>query len=72
MGSLTKVVGTCEGGPCPTAFRTESGDWIFQGFKVLDPKTLEELNLPENETAIRLPDSFVQQLFERLLRERVA
>lgn len=69
---LIKMAGTCEGGPCPTVFRSTTGGWIIQGPTVTDPATLAELDLPDHETAVRLPDSVVEQLIERLLRERIA
>jgi hypothetical protein len=72
MGDLIKMAGTCEGGPCPTVFRKTSGGWVFQGPTVTDPATLSELNLPEHEAAVFLPDLVVEQLFERVLRERIA
>ncbi len=72
MGDLIRMAGTCESGPCPTVFRKASGGWVFQGPRVTDPAMLSELILPEHETAVILPDSVVEALFERVLHERLS
>lgn len=72
MGDLVKMAADCEGGTCPTIFRKTSGGWVFRGPTVTDVSTLAELSLPAHESAVLLPDSIVEQLLERLRRERIA
>ena len=44
-----------DGDTCPTLWRTEAGTLIVQGFPVIDPETLRQLNLPEGEMAVEVP-----------------
>lgn len=43
----------------PTVYRTDRGSWIVQGWMVGDPKVLAEMNLPDGETAVEIPDRIV-------------
>jgi hypothetical protein len=53
---LTRLVGDCEDGTCPTVWAIdESGDVIVQGYKVGDAEALDTMALPETETAVRIP-----------------
>jgi hypothetical protein len=40
----------------PTVYRTDRGSWIVQGWVVTDPAALAEMNIPEGETAVEIPD----------------
>ena len=46
-----------DGDTCPTLWRTDTGTWIVQGFAVTDPEVLGQLNLPEGEMAVEVPDA---------------
>ncbi|QDO20058.1 hypothetical protein FNV65_20560 [Streptomyces sp. S1A1-8] len=59
---LTKVASNCESGPCPTVWDTNTTDVIVQGFKVDDPEALETMQLPDNETAVRIPIELLRQV----------
>jgi hypothetical protein len=40
----------------PTVYRTDRDSWIVQGWVVTDPGALAEMNIPEGETAVEIPD----------------
>lgn len=46
-----------DGDTCPTLWRTATGTLIVQGYPVTDPETLRQLNLPEGEMAVEVPDA---------------
>jgi hypothetical protein len=46
----------------PTVWRTDRGTWVVQGWVVSDAGALAQLNLPEGETAVEIPDRIVQFL----------
>jgi hypothetical protein len=58
---LSRVAGTCEGGPCPTMYATDTGELVVQGSIVDDPEALAVLALPANETAVRVPVELIRQ-----------
>jgi hypothetical protein len=45
----------CTGGTCPTAYLTEKGTAVVQGYAVDDPEVLAQLGLPAGETAVEVP-----------------
>ena len=50
---------------CPTAFATDRGTYILQGWKVTDEGALAELRrrgLPEHETAVEIPAALLRHL----------
>lgn len=65
---LTELVSTCENGPCPTVYATDTGEFIVQGFKVDDAEALATMGMPDTETAVRIP----MELIRRLVREHLA
>ena len=45
----------CSGGTCPTAYLTDQGTAVIQGYVVDDPAALAQLGLPAGETAVEVP-----------------
>ena len=62
---LTKVAGTCQGGTCPTIYRTERGTFVVQGYTVTDTR---DLALQAHETAVEVPAALVEDLARALAR----
>lgn len=44
----------------PTVYRTDRGSWVVQGWVVADPETLAQMNIPEGETCVEIPDRMLQ------------
>ncbi|MGW4807395.1 hypothetical protein [Kitasatospora sp. NPDC004272] len=60
---LTRLVGECEKGTCPTVYGVDgTGDLIVQGCVVEDPEALEAIRLPDGEAAVRVPASLIRRL----------
>jgi hypothetical protein len=50
---------------CPTAFATNHGTYVVQGWKVTDPTALAEMRrrgLPDHETAVEIPAALLKHL----------
>ncbi|MFI8371171.1 hypothetical protein [Streptomyces sp. NPDC085466] len=63
---LVKLSGDpdCKNGTCPTLWaRTETGDYVVQGYVVTDPAELAQLDLPAGETAVRVPAAVLEEYF---------
>jgi hypothetical protein len=43
----------------PTLFKTDRDSWLVQGWAVTDPAALAEMNIPEGETVVEIPDRLV-------------
>jgi hypothetical protein len=54
---------SCKNGTCPTLWGTENGDYVVQGYVIIDPERLAELNLPEGETAVVIPATVLEGYF---------
>ena len=52
---LIATTGGCAGGDCPTAYLTDRGTAVVQGYVITDPEALAQLNLPAGETAVEIP-----------------
>jgi hypothetical protein len=61
--TLKKLASDCREGPCPTLWRTENGRYIVQGFKVVTPERLAQLDLPEAETAVEVSAELLEGYF---------
>ncbi|MQA61619.1 MAG: hypothetical protein GEU86_08990 [Actinophytocola sp.] len=49
----------CPGGNCPTTYghpRLPTGISVVQGYRVTDPVILADLNIPEGEDVVAVPD----------------
>ena len=44
----------------PTVYRTDRGSWLVQGWVVTDSEALPQMNIPDGETAVEIPDRIVQ------------
>ncbi|MGW3045790.1 hypothetical protein ACWC9T_38595 [Kitasatospora sp. NPDC001159] len=62
MVKLTRLAGECEKGTCPTVYAVDgTGDLIVQGYVVDDAEALQSLQLPDGETAVRIPASLIRR-----------
>jgi hypothetical protein len=43
----------------PTLYRTDRGSWVVQGWVVTDRDALAQMDIPEGETAVEIPDRMV-------------
>lgn len=43
----------------PTLYRTDRGSWVVQGWLVTDPEALAQMNIPEGESCVEIPDRLV-------------
>lgn len=48
----------------PTVYRTDTDSWVVQGWAVNDPEALSQMNIPEGETCVEIPDRMLQ-FFEK-------
>ncbi|WP_280212542.1 hypothetical protein [Nocardia cyriacigeorgica] len=46
----------------PTLYKTPTG-WIVQGWKVTDPDILAQMDIPEGESCVEIPDRLVPYFF---------
>jgi len=46
----------------PTVYRTDRDTWIIQGWIVTDPEAISQMEIPEGETAVEIPDRIVHYL----------
>jgi hypothetical protein len=44
----------------PTVYRTDRGSWLVQGWVVTDSEALSQMNIPDGETAVEIPDRIIQ------------
>jgi hypothetical protein len=44
----------------PTVYRTDRGSWVVQGWTVADADTLAQMDIPDGETAVEIPDRMLQ------------
>ena len=43
----------------PTLYKTDRGSWVVQGWVVTDPDALKQMNVPEGETVVEIPDRMI-------------
>ncbi len=43
----------------PTLYRTDRGSWVVQGWVVTDPAVLAEMNIPDGESCVEIPDRMI-------------
>ncbi|ARQ72484.1 hypothetical protein CAG99_19220 [Streptomyces marincola] len=54
----------CKNGACPTLWGTADGeDYVVQGHVISDPEVLEQLGMPEGETAVMVPAAVLEGFF---------
>ena len=44
----------------PTVYRTDRDSWVVQGWTVTDPEALRQMDIPEGETCVEIPDRMLQ------------
>lgn len=49
----------------PTVYRTDRQTWVIQGWNVTDPEALAQMDIPEGETCVEIPDRIVPFLTGR-------
>jgi hypothetical protein len=49
-------------GDSPTLYDTDEDQYVIQGFKITDPQTRAELDVPEGEEVIRVPKALMKYL----------
>ncbi|QIS22718.1 hypothetical protein F6W96_34620 [Nocardia terpenica] len=43
----------------PTLYRTDRGSWVVQGWVISDPETLGQMDIPDGESCVEIPDRLV-------------
>lgn len=43
----------------PTLYKTDRGSWVVQGWVVTDHDALKQMNVPEGETVVEIPDRMI-------------
>jgi hypothetical protein len=44
----------------PTVYRTDRGSWLVQGWVVADADALAQMDIPDGETCVEIPDRMIQ------------
>lgn len=44
----------------PTLYRTDRESWVVQGWVVTDRETLDQMDVPDGETCVEIPDRMIQ------------
>ncbi len=44
----------------PTLYKTDRGSWLVQGFVVADAEALAQMDIPEGESVVEIPDRMLQ------------
>lgn len=44
----------------PTLYRTDRDSWVVQGWVVTDPAALAQMDIPDGEGCVEIPDRLVQ------------
>jgi hypothetical protein len=44
----------------PTVYRSDRGSWVVQGWTVTDSDALAQMDIPEGETCVEIPDRMLQ------------
>jgi hypothetical protein len=62
MMELTLIGKDPESNPTgsPTVYRTDQGSWVVQGWLVTDREALAQMNIPEGESCVEIPDRMIQ------------
>jgi hypothetical protein len=43
----------------PTVYRTDRHSWVVQGWRVIDAEALAQMDVPEGETCVEIPDRMI-------------
>jgi hypothetical protein len=44
----------------PTVYRTDRDSWVVQGWTVTDSEVLIQMDIPDGETCVEIPDRMLQ------------
>lgn len=44
----------------PTVYRTDRASWVVQGWVVTDPEALDQMDIPDGEGCVEIPDRMAQ------------
>ena len=44
---------------CPSLYKTDRGSWLVQGWVVTDREVLQEMDIPEGESVVEIPERLV-------------
>lgn len=44
----------------PTVYQTDRATWVVQGWVVTDAEAFGQMNIPDGETAVEIPDRMIQ------------
>ncbi len=44
----------------PTVYRTDRASWVVQGWVVMDSEALAQMDIPDGETCVEIPDRMIQ------------
>jgi len=50
---------------CPSLYRTDRDTFLVQGWRVNDPETLAQLNIPAHETIVEVPLDVLAEIAAR-------
>ena len=50
---------------CPSLYRTGRDTFVVQGWRVSDPETLAQLDIPANETVVEVPADVLAEITAR-------
>ncbi|HZN17307.1 MAG TPA: hypothetical protein VFB84_03820 [Micromonosporaceae bacterium] len=47
---------------CPSLYRTDRGTFVVQGWRITDPETLAQLDIPGHETVVEVPADVLAEI----------
>jgi hypothetical protein len=48
----------------PTVYRTDRASWVVQGWLISDPAVLDQMEIPDGESAVEIPDRIIHLFME--------
>lgn len=50
---------------CPSLYRTDRDTFVIQGWRISDPETLAQLDIPAHETVVEVPADVLAEIAAR-------
>ena len=50
---------------CPSLYRTDRDTFVVQGWRISDPETLAQLDIPAHETVVEVPVDVLAEIAAR-------
>ena len=50
---------------CPSLYRTDRDTFVVQGWRILDPEALAQLDIPAHETVVEVPIDVLAEIAAR-------